>query len=174
LRSVTSTLSNLCWNLGGSVLAVRQLLPALYHLIHTNDEEILATACMALSHLTDGPKEIKKEVINAGVVPRLVELLYHKEETVIYPTLLVIGFIAYSVEDVSDEIEAFVSAGAVAGMIHLLDSPHPIVVDRAASVLSNFAIQRAKLRDFLIEEGIIKPLVSLINKADTPVSKFFN
>jgi importin subunit alpha-2 len=130
---------------------------------------------MALSDLTDGPKEIKKEVINAGVVPRLVELLYHKEETVIYPTLLVIGFIAYSVEDVSDEIEAFVSAGAVAGMIHLLDSPHPIVVDRAASVLSNLlAIQGAKLRDFLIEEGIIKPLVSLINKADTPVSKFFN
>ncbi|XP_046448995.1 importin subunit alpha-1-like isoform X2 [Daphnia pulex] len=169
LRSVTSTLSNLCRYLGGSVLAVRQLLPALYHLIHANDEEILATACMALSHLTDGPKEIKKEVINAGVVPRLVELFYHKEETVIYPTLMVIGYIAYSGEDISDEIEAFVSAGAVAGMIHLLDSPHPVVVEHAAWVLGNFANQGAEIRDFLIEEGIIKPLVSLINKPDTPV-----
>ena len=50
-------------------------LPALERLIHSNDEEVLTDACWALSYLSDGTDDKINAVIEAGVCPRLVELL---------------------------------------------------------------------------------------------------
>lgn len=50
-------------------------LPALARLIHSNDEEVLTDACWALSYLSDGTNDKIQAVIDAGVCPRLVELL---------------------------------------------------------------------------------------------------
>lgn len=54
---------------------VKPALPALAHLIHSNDEEVLTDACWALSYLSDGTNDKIQAVIEAGVCPRLVELL---------------------------------------------------------------------------------------------------
>jgi importin subunit alpha-6/7 len=50
-------------------------LPALQHLIHSQDEEVLTDACWALSYLSDGTNDKIQAVIESGVFPRLVELL---------------------------------------------------------------------------------------------------
>lgn len=50
-------------------------LPTLERLIHSNDDEILTDACWALSYLSDGTNDKIQAVIEAGVCPRLVELL---------------------------------------------------------------------------------------------------
>lgn len=52
-------------------------LPALERLIHSNDEEVLTDACWALSYLSDGTNDKIQAVIEAGVCPRLVELLLY-------------------------------------------------------------------------------------------------
>lgn len=56
-------------------MQVKAALPALVHLIHTNDEEVLTDACWALSYLSDGINDKIQAVIEAGVCSRLIELL---------------------------------------------------------------------------------------------------
>lgn len=58
-------------------------LPALERLIHSNDEEVLTDACWALSYLSDGTNDKIQAVIEAGVCPRLVELLLYVLGTLI-------------------------------------------------------------------------------------------
>lgn len=58
-------------------IQVKPALPVLQQLIHLNDEEVLTDACWALSYLSDGPNEKIQAVIEAGVCPRLVELLLY-------------------------------------------------------------------------------------------------
>ncbi len=57
------------------IAQVKPALPALARLIHSNDEEVLTDACWALSYLSDGTNDKIQAVIEAGVCPRLVELL---------------------------------------------------------------------------------------------------
>ena len=54
--------------------------PALLFLdqrIHLNDEEVLTDACWAHSYISAGPNDKIQAVIEAGVCPRLVELLLY-------------------------------------------------------------------------------------------------
>lgn len=57
------------------IFQVRPALSALQRLVHSNDEEVLTDACWALSYLSDGTNDKIQAVIEAGVCPRLVELL---------------------------------------------------------------------------------------------------
>jgi hypothetical protein len=66
-------------------------LPALEHLIHSNDEEVLTDACWALSYLSDGTNDKIQAVIEAGVCHRLVELLLHPSPSVLIPALRTVG-----------------------------------------------------------------------------------
>ncbi|CAN4110938.1 unnamed protein product [Withania somnifera] len=76
LRNATWTLSNFCRGKPPTLFeAVNPALPVLQQLIHMNDEEVLTDACWALSYLSDGPNDKIQAVIDAGVCPRLVELL---------------------------------------------------------------------------------------------------
>lgn len=72
---------------------VKPALPALARLIHSNDEEVLTDACWALSYLSDGTNDKIQAVIEAGVCPRLVELLLWvlRSSTLLSCTYFVVG-----------------------------------------------------------------------------------
>ncbi len=179
MRSVAWTLSDLCRNEGGlfSIYTFRQnLLPALAHLLNSNDKEIVTSACMALSTLIDYPKHSRaindpeerlRAIVDAGVVNRLVALWISNEEGVFNQSLLIIK--AITSLDTPVQAEAF--ASSTSGFIFLLSSNNPDLVETAVRVLGIVAESGFEARDEVIKQGILKPLVSLI-KPDTSVSQY--
>jgi importin subunit alpha-1 len=83
IRNATWTLSNLCRGKPPPAFeVVRPALPLLARLLFSQDMETVTDACWALSYLSDGPNERIQAVLNAGVAPRLVELLGNATSTV--------------------------------------------------------------------------------------------
>lgn len=64
-----------------------------------------------------------------------------------------------------------VSAGAIAGFMSMLSSPHPVTAEQAVRALGIIAEDGPKLRDYLIEQGFIKAMLSLV-KSNSSVSLF--
>lgn len=162
------------WGCPLSVNTVRPLVPVLAHLLHNDDKEIVASVCLALSFLAERSSGccyiLIQAMFDAGVVPRLVALLVSNEDEVVFTqSLRILKAITYPL---SVEVMAEASVSSIPGFIFLLGSPNPVVTDIAVHVLG-FILDCEKKGSDLIEQGILKPLLSLI-KPDASVCYFSN
>jgi importin subunit alpha-2 len=165
---VSGTLFNLCVN-GGRTLTVptvRELLPALVHFLNNNDGEILYDACAALYNLVGRTNEVDQEVVDEGVVPRLVAVLHREEQSVNFYTLLkTIGMI---VKGRTDSVLAADSAYPL--LAKFLAHSEFYMVEKAAAIVSSIAAVNAVEVQDLITNNVTRPLVD-VSKGDLKCQK---
>ncbi|KAI0529368.1 importin subunit alpha-2 [Dendrobium catenatum] len=170
LRNATWTLSNFCRGKPQpNFEQTKPALPALKHLIHSTDEEVLTDACWALSYLSDGTNDKIQSVIEAEVVPRLVELLFHPSPSVLIPALRTVGNIV-----TGDDIQTqyVIGNGALPYLLNLLTQSYKKSIKKEACwTISNITAGNKEQIQAVIEANIIGPLVDLLQNAEFDIKK---
>ncbi|KAI3849425.1 hypothetical protein MKX03_030821 [Papaver bracteatum] len=169
-RTATWTLSNLCRGEPAVPFEqVKLVLPALQHLIHSTDEEILTSACRTLSYISNGTNDKIQAVIKAGVCPRLVDLLLHPCPTVYTPSLRTIGNIVTG----DDEQTQVVIDNQVLSCFHqLLTQNYGKNIKRETCwAISNITAGNVGQIQAVIEAKIIGPVVHLLRHEEFEIKK---
>eukprot|EP01108_Squamamoeba_japonica_P005976 TRINITY_DN480_c2_g1_i2.p1 TRINITY_DN480_c2_g1~~TRINITY_DN480_c2_g1_i2.p1 ORF type:complete len:322 (-),score=153.56 TRINITY_DN480_c2_g1_i2:58-966(-) len=147
---------------------VAPALPVLEYMSRLDDAEVLADTCWALSYLSDGPNEKIQAVIEAGVVPRLVDLLGHKAFTVQTPALRCIGNI---VTGDDAQTQTVINQNALPKLALLLQSPKRSIRKETCWTLSNITAGSPSQIQCVLDSGVVPTLVHMLSVAPLEIRK---
>lgn len=161
------------------------MLPALSELLLHNDKQILckcemsplseqqlqhlvcfystADACWALSYVTDDSGDKIQAVLDAGCVPKLVNLLNCDDITIITPALRSVGNIVTG-DDV--QTDAVLAAGVLPVLNQLLQHKKPNIVKEAAWTVSNITAGNQHQIQQVMDQDVIPPLIKILESGD--------
>ncbi|ANM66161.1 ARM repeat superfamily protein [Arabidopsis thaliana] len=170
LRNATWTLSNFCRGKPPPAFEQTQpALPVLERLVQSMDEEVLTDACWALSYLSDNSNDKIQAVIEAGVVPRLIQLLGHSSPSVLIPALRTIGNIVTG-DDLQTQM--VLDQQALPCLLNLLKNNYKKSIKKEACwTISNITAGNADQIQAVIDAGIIQSLVWVLQSAEFEVKK---
>ena len=168
VRNVSRTLHNLCRKKPAPPLdLVSPALPLLARLIHNTDEKTVADACWALYHMSYGSNDRIEAVLQAGVAPRLVELL-HDETTALSAALCTVSNFVTGDEAQTQRI---LDLNVLPTLLKLLGNSKKNIRKEAAWAVSNIACGTQDQIQAVIEAGLVPKLIELIQTADADVQK---
>jgi len=134
--------------------------------IHGNEPDVQFTCTQAARKLLSRERQPPiGDIIQAGVIPRLVEFLnYTDRPDIQFEAAWALTNVA---SGTSEQTKCVVSAGAVVPFIALLSSKQTNVAEQAVWAVGNIAGDGPDLRDFMIKNGCVEPLLRLVTP-DTP------
>jgi hypothetical protein len=114
LPQATWTLSNLCRGKPTPSLPItRMLLPKLTELITSDDKDVQQDALWALSYLSDGDEDRLAGFLEAGALPRVVQLLASPHMEVVTPALRIVGNIVTGDDLLTQAVQPEPHAGPI-------------------------------------------------------------
>ncbi|CAH8305316.1 unnamed protein product [Eruca vesicaria subsp. sativa] len=170
LKNATWTLSNFCrGNPPPALEQTKPALPILERLLHSTDDEVLTDACWALSYLSAGNDEKIQTVINAGVIPSLVQHLAHHSPAVLTPALRTIGNIVTGDDMMTQEV---LNHQALPHLFSILTNSYKKSIKKEACwTISNITAGNTSQIQQVIEARIIQPLLHLLQNAEFEIKK---
>jgi len=169
IRNATWTLSNLCRGKPApNFEIVRPALPLLATLVHSQDMETVTDACWALSYLSDGPNDRIQAVLNAGVAPKLVELLGSNTPSVQTPALRTVGNI---VTGDDSQTQFIINLNALPALLWMLDHPKKNIRKEACWTISNITAGTSEQIQAVLQSGVFAKLIELLSHSEFDIQK---
>uniref|UniRef100_A0A6T1LNL5 Importin subunit alpha n=1 Tax=Alexandrium monilatum TaxID=311494 RepID=A0A6T1LNL5_9DINO len=147
---------------GEQLLALRGLL------LDADEDRQLMAARKFRQVLKSGPSPPIQEVIDAGAVPRLVELARSGPSTQVQHEAL--WALANIASGSADQTGAVVDEGAVELLVGKVSAEDPDIAEPAAWGLGNIAGGAERLRDRVLEAGGLAPILESLRREDPPAT----
>ncbi|KAG7537227.1 Armadillo [Arabidopsis suecica] len=167
LRIATLTLSNLCHGMPPPTFD--EVKPALEIHLNSSDEEVLKYVCWAIVHLCDGSEDVIQSVIEAGFVPKLVEVLRYPSPVVLAPVLHTIGTI---VTANNHQIQVVINCGVLPILADLFTRDYEIHIKvNTFWTISRITAGFKEQLQSVIDANLIPTLVNLAQHAEFDIKK---
>uniref|UniRef100_A0A0A9GLG8 Importin subunit alpha n=1 Tax=Arundo donax TaxID=35708 RepID=A0A0A9GLG8_ARUDO len=169
LRTATWALANLCFGKLPAEVQVKPMLEITSQLIHSADEKILADACWTVCYICGGVDDVIQDVLDAGVCPRLVNLLKHPSASVLLPVITVLARIS-SGDDA--QVQVLIENGILNCFAQLLSRNYPNNIKKQAClIVSNITAGSKDQIQAVIDAGVISPLIVLLKTSEINIKK---
>ena len=168
-RTLAWTISNLCRGRPHPDFGkISQFLPTLARfLLFSDDTEILAHTCWALSYISDRLENIQV-VLDSGCLPKVIELLGSNRSSVVTPALRAVGNIATGS---AEQTQALISNGVVARLLLLLGHQKKAIRKEACWTFSNITAGSTEQIQAVIEGNVFPQLRDLVIDSEYDVRK---
>lgn len=171
IRNGTWALSNLCRGKPSPEFdSIKRCFGCFLRLLSVEDTEVIMDACWALSFLTDEcHSRAIRAVIDAGVVPRVVELLMHKDTKVVSPSLRIVGNI---VAGDNDETQYVLNCHALGCLYHLIHNvPKKSILKEVVWILSNITAGNKQQIESVYRANLFPVIVRLLYRSEFDIKK---
>jgi len=172
LRNITWAMANLCRGKPEPDFnAIRPVLMVMAMFIRMDDPEVLIDTCWALSYISDDPSSGNtkiQSVVDCGVIPRLVELLGHRETRVQTPALRCIGNI---VTGTDRQTQTTIEHGVIPRLLGLLSHPKRVVRKEACWSLSNITAGSIEQIEQCISANVLPRMIQVLATDEFNVRK---
>ncbi|KAJ6233048.1 importin alpha [Anaeramoeba flamelloides] len=142
---------------------VKKAIPVFAELINKNNKQLIIDSCWGLSYLSNGTDININSVIEAGVIPKMVEFLKVNSPKIQTPALRVIGNI---VTGNSKQTQAVLDTDILEQLIPLIDHHRNQIKRETCWVLSNITAGKQSQIQQVIDSGIIPKISRMMKKAN--------